>query len=139
LDTCSEAYLFNNYYFEFRGTRLRELEQIASISLEKKLRIDLVFSPFEYHSAKHHLYTVMEVIFNPELYLCLTKTTSNSDSTNEADREPKELPKGMPTMDIEDIKPDLNSPFLFVDSEAGKRVNLLISLSLSGFNPPPTR
>lgn len=50
---------------------MSELEPLKSIFTEKEIKIDIVFSVFEYRSAKYHLMKVMEVVFNPELYLFL--------------------------------------------------------------------
>lgn len=81
LDISSELYLFCNYYFEYKGARLEEVEMLGNIFAEKEVKIDIAFSVYEYQTAKYHLYKVMETVFTPELYLYLTKVAASEDNS----------------------------------------------------------
>lgn len=74
LDITTELYFFTNYYFEFRGSKLNELYPLQQLTDNKEMRINIVFTPFDYRSSQYHVAKTMDVVFNPEIYLFICKS-----------------------------------------------------------------
>lgn len=79
----------------------------------------------------------MELIYNPEFLLYINTTDQDLATIQEENAYSEPIPKWVETYSISNLKPDLGSEILVPSQDQEKKLNLLSSLSLSGFNPSP--